>query len=253
MCQIQHSMKILAKSCLFIQWDMSRQEELFLTFLTYQIKVLVSVLLKNTSNTLLTYFYLWKPQRWKNKIIALFYHNCFLQWWIYIIVYCAITCYILGVKFSPGNSNIIIIMYNISWLMEIYLWRGGRGKAERAKGRAGSKTSGESVGKGIMINTCIWFQWLPGRLEKAPAGLQWGGSNEQQERERPTAEEEQNNNTTEEERRSFVYVLIRLFYFVLLNTLFLARHPWLPRPSFPDPRTALQYCILNLYLAILSF
>ncbi len=83
-------------------------------------------------------------------------------------------------------------MYNISWLMEIYLWRGGRGKAERAKGRAGSKTSGESVGKGIMINTCIWFQWLPGRLEKAPAGLQWGGSNEQQERERPTAEEEQN-------------------------------------------------------------
>ncbi len=68
--------------------------------------------------------------------------------------------------------------------MEIYLWRGGRGKAERAKGRAGSKTSGESVGKGIMINTCIWFQWLPGRLEKAPAGLQWGGSNEQQERER---------------------------------------------------------------------
>ncbi len=112
---------------------------------------------------------------------------------LYIIVYCAITCYILGVKFSPGNSNIIIIMYNISWLMEINLWRGGRWKAERAKGRAGSKTSGESVGKGIMINTCIWFQWLPGRLEKAPAGLQWGGSNEQQERERPTAEEEQNN------------------------------------------------------------
>ncbi len=27
------------------------------------------------------------------------------------------------------------------------LWRGGRGKAERAKGRAGSETSGESVGK----------------------------------------------------------------------------------------------------------
>ncbi len=23
----------------------------------------------------------------------------------YLIVYCAITCYILGVKFSPGNSN----------------------------------------------------------------------------------------------------------------------------------------------------
>ncbi len=88
--------------------------------------------------------------------------------------------------------------------MEIYLWRGGRGKAERAKGRAGSKTSGESVGKGIMINTCIWFQWLPGRLEKAPAGLQWRGSNEQQERERPTAEEEQNNHH-EEERRKFLF------------------------------------------------
>ncbi len=63
------------------------------------------------------------------------------------------------------------------------MWQGGRGKAERAKGRAGSETSGESVGKWIMINTCIWFQWLPGRLEKAPAGLQWGGSNEQRERE----------------------------------------------------------------------
>ncbi len=29
-CQIQHSMKFLAQSCLFFQWDMSRQEELFL-------------------------------------------------------------------------------------------------------------------------------------------------------------------------------------------------------------------------------
>ncbi len=29
----------------------------------------------------------------------------------------------------------------------MYLWRGGRGKAERAKGRAGSETSGETVGK----------------------------------------------------------------------------------------------------------
>ncbi len=27
------------------------------------------------------------------------------------------------------------------------MWRGGRGKAERAKGRAGSETSGETVGK----------------------------------------------------------------------------------------------------------
>ncbi len=35
------------------------------------------------------------------------------------------------------------------------MWRGGRGKAERAKGRAVSETSGESVGKGMMINTCI--------------------------------------------------------------------------------------------------
>ncbi len=28
-----------------------------------------------------------------------------------------------------------------------YVWREGRGKAERARGRAGSETSGESVGK----------------------------------------------------------------------------------------------------------
>ncbi len=27
------------------------------------------------------------------------------------------------------------------------MWRGGHGKAERAKGRAGSETSGETVGK----------------------------------------------------------------------------------------------------------
>ncbi len=33
---------------------------------------------------------------------------------------------------------------------------------------------------------------MPGILEKAPAGQQWGGSNEQRERESPTAEEEQN-------------------------------------------------------------
>ncbi len=179
---------------------------------------------------------------------------------LYIIVYCAITCYILGVKFSPGNSNIIIIMYNISWLMETYLWRGGRGKAERAKGRAGSKTSGESVGKGIMINTCIWFQWLPGDLKRLPQACS-GEAVMSSKRERETLPPKKSKTTTEEEQNhteeeppevlfTFWYVC---FYFVLLNTLFLARHPWLPRPSFPDPRTALQYCILNLYLAILSF
>ncbi len=54
------------------------------------------------------------------------------------------------------------------------MWRGGRGKAERAKGREGSETSGESVGKWIIINTCIWFQWLPERVEKRPAGRQMG-------------------------------------------------------------------------------
>ncbi len=29
----------------------------------------------------------------------------------------------------------------------IYMWRGGRGKAKRAKGRVGSETSGETDGK----------------------------------------------------------------------------------------------------------
>ncbi len=42
MCQIPHSMKILAQSCFFIQWDMSRQEELP----SNQIKVLVSVFIE---------------------------------------------------------------------------------------------------------------------------------------------------------------------------------------------------------------
>ncbi len=64
------------------------------------------------------------------------------------------------------------------------------------------------------------------------------------ERERALPPKKSEPTTTEEERRSFVYVLIHLFYFVLLNTLFLARHPWLPRPSFPDPRTALQSVFL---------
>ncbi len=95
-------------------------------------------------------------------------------------------------------------------LLKTSLWRGGRGKAERARGRVGSETSGESVGKWIMINTCIWFQWLPGRLEKAPAGLQWGGSNAPRERE-SVHQRRSHETTTEEERRSFVYVLLLLF------------------------------------------
>ncbi len=37
---------------------------------------------------------------------------------------------------------------------------------------------------------------------------------------------------------------LRLFkaLFCVIKHPFLARHPWLPRPSFPDPRTLLQYC-----------
>ncbi len=57
---------------------------------------------------------------------------------------------------------------------EVTLWRGGRGKAERAKGRAGVETSGETVGKWMMINTCICFQWLPERVQKRPARRQTG-------------------------------------------------------------------------------
>ncbi len=72
----------------------------------------------------------------------------------YLIVYCAITCIYLELNFHQeiqyNYNNVQYIMINGN-----ILWRGGRGKAERAKGRAGSKTSGESVGKGIMINTCI--------------------------------------------------------------------------------------------------
>ncbi len=40
----------------------------------------------------------------KNKIIALFSQLFFAMVNSYLIVYCAITCYILGVKFSPGNK-----------------------------------------------------------------------------------------------------------------------------------------------------
>ncbi len=35
------------------------------------------------------------------------------------------------------------------------MWRGERGKAERARGRAGSETSGETIGKWMMTNTCV--------------------------------------------------------------------------------------------------
>ncbi len=100
------------------------------------------------------------------------------------------------------------------------MWRGGRGKAERASGRAGSEMSGESVGKWIMINTCIWFQWLPGRLEKAPAGLQWGGSSEHasaRERE-PTAEEDENH-----QRRRALEFCLRFVVTVLFCVI---RHPF---------------------------
>ncbi len=42
---------------------------------------------------------------------------------------------------------VIIYLTEIKPKWKIHVWRGGRGKAERAKGGAGSETSGESVGK----------------------------------------------------------------------------------------------------------
>ncbi len=91
--------------CLFSETCLDKR-----SFPSNQIKVLVSVLLKNTSNTLLTYCYLWKPQRWKKSQLFFAMVNS------YIIVYCAITCYTLGVKFSPGikynYNNVKYIMIN---------------------------------------------------------------------------------------------------------------------------------------------
>ncbi len=105
-----------------------------------------------------------------------------------------------------------------------------------------------------MINTCIWFQWLPGRLEKAPAGLQWGGSNEQQERERDLPPKKSKTTTEEEQNHhrgrapEFCLRFDTSVLFVLLNTLFLARHPWLPRPSFLtlEPRYNIVFWIYIL-------
>ncbi len=108
MCQIQHSMKILAQSvCCFSETCRDKR-----SFPSNQIKVLV--LLKNTSNTLLTYCYLWKPQRWKNKIIALFYHNCFLQWWIHISLYIV---QLLVIHLELNFHQEIKYNYNVKYIM----------------------------------------------------------------------------------------------------------------------------------------
>ncbi len=62
---------------------------------------------------------------------------------------------VLGVPNNRLTSmlaqKILSFSYNMHSFFELIcsttLWRGGRGKAERAKGRAGSETSGETVGK----------------------------------------------------------------------------------------------------------
>ncbi len=74
---------------------------------------------------------------------------------------------------------------------------------------------------------------MPERLEKAPAGLQWGGSSEHAKRERDRTEKTRT--THEEEHTNFVYVLLIQFYFVLLNTIL-----WLVTPDFLPSRHAVM-------------
>ncbi len=69
---------------------------------------------------------------------------------LYVIVYCAITCYILGVKFFTRKfkynyNNVQYIMINGN----IFVARGGVERRNALRGERVSKTSGESVGKGI--------------------------------------------------------------------------------------------------------
>ncbi len=124
------------------------------------------------------------------------------------------------------------MILHVTWNI---LWRGGRGKAERAKGRVGSETSGETVGKWMMINTCIWFQWLPERVEKHPAGRQRRSSSSEPmltASERATHEEERE--PTKKKRR--VYVLLTVLFCVIKHLFWLVTLDFLVLPSLiPEP------------------
>ncbi len=92
------------------------------------------------------------------------------------------------------------------------LWRGARGKAERARGRAGLETSGETFGKWMIINTCIWFQWLSERHKRAPPAGRKGGSSEHADAERDR-QKSRRRNTHEEETAPAVFTFCFDVYF----------------------------------------
>ncbi len=92
-----------------------------------------------------------------------------------------------------------------------------------------------------MINTCIWFQWLPERVEKRqPASRRESSSRElmQSESERTTAEEE----SETPPKKSLVYVVLKVLFCVIKH-LFCGLSP-LTSSSFlpPDPRTLRHWC-----------
>ncbi len=113
------------------------------------------------------------------------------------------------------------------------MWRGARGKAERVRGRAGLETSGETFGKWMIINTCIWFQWLSERHKRAPpAGRRAVASTLMQRETARRAEEEKY--PRRRERTGSIYVLFWCLFLLLnadlwLVTLdFLVLLPWTP-------------------------
>ncbi len=90
--------------------------------------------------------------------------------------------------------------------------RGARGKAERARGRAGLETSGETFGKWMIINTCIWFQWLSERHKRAPPAGRKEGSSEHADAERD-CQKSRRSNTHEEETAPAVFTFCFDVYF----------------------------------------
>ncbi len=113
------------------------------------------------------------------------------------------------------------------------MWRGARGKAERARGRAGLETSGETFGKWVIINTCIWFQWLLERHKRAPPAGREESSSEHADSERDR-QKKRRKHPRRRDRTGSIYVLFWCLFLLLnadlwLVTLdFLVLLPWTP-------------------------
>ncbi len=127
------------------------------------------------------------------------------------------------------------------------MWRGERGKAERARGRAGSETSGETIGKWMMTKHLCLIPVIVGENRKGPQSWRKGkeGDREHSSERESSTEEDEEPSPRRRDRSGIIYVFC--FWFVLIKHPFVARHPWLPRPPSlnPEPYYSYNYFYYN--------